>query len=58
MLDIRIAATRGRDPDNPTSVRTRTFGRFVQTLELRQDRDTSNTITSVQKDNYVLIQYE
>ncbi len=46
-----IAASRGRNPDNPSD---RTQGSPTeQRLEINQN-GTSNTITTVQKDNYVL----
>lgn len=47
-----IAASRGRNPDNPSD---RTPGRKTeQRLEPKYD-GTTNTITSVQKDNYVVV---
>lgn len=46
-----IAASRGRNPDNPSD---RTVGSPTeQRLEINQN-GTSNTITTVQKDNYVI----
>jgi DNA (cytosine-5)-methyltransferase 1 len=48
---IAIAAMRGRNPEN-TSDRT-TGAPMQQTLEINKN-GTSNTITSVQKDNYVI----
>ena len=47
-----ICAMRGRNPDNP-SERTKSNGRYRQRLEMN-DNGTSNTITSVQKDNLVV----
>ena len=49
---VKIGAFRGRNPDDK---KDRSKGtNLVQTLEINQN-DTSNTITSVQKDNVVLI---
>ncbi len=46
-----IAASRGRNPDNPSD---RTAGNYVeQRLEVNK-KGVSNTITTVQKDNYVI----
>lgn len=47
-----ICAIRGRNPDNP-SERAKSNGRYRQRLEMN-DKGTSNTITSVQKDNLVV----
>jgi site-specific DNA-cytosine methylase len=47
-----ICAMRGRNPDNP-SERAKSNGRYRQRLEMN-DKGTSNTITSVQKDNLVV----
>ena len=47
-----IAAMRGRNPDNP-SERGRSNGKYQQRLEINE-HGTSNTITSVQKDNVVI----
>lgn len=47
-----IAAMRGRNPDNP-SERGKSNGNYQQRLEINEN-GTSNTITSVQKDNYVI----
>lgn len=53
-IGVVIAASRGRNPDNPSD---RTTGAPTeQRLELNQT-GCSNTLTSVQKDNYVLEQY-
>lgn len=48
-----ICAMRGRNPDNP-SERAKSNGRYRQRLEMN-DKGTSNTITSVQKDNLLAI---
>lgn len=50
-----MAAARGRNPDN-LSYRGKSNGRFVQVLEIRAG-DFSNTITTVEKDNYI-VEYE
>lgn len=47
-----IGALRGRNPENP-SERGRSNGKYKQRLELNENH-TSNTITSVQKDNVVV----
>lgn len=47
-----ICAMRGRNPDNPNE-RTKSNGRYGQRLEMN-DKGTSNTITSVLKDNLVV----
>ena len=47
---------RGRNPDNPSDRKTHSNGRFRQLCELGDD--TSNTLTSVAKDNYVVEFYE
>ena len=49
-----IGALRGRNPENP-SERGRSNGQYKQRLELNENH-TSNTITSVQKDNVVVEQ--
>lgn len=50
-IEVIIAASRGRNPDNPSD---RTTGAPTeQRLELNQT-GCSNTLTSVQKDNYVI----
>ena len=46
-----IGASRGRNPDNPSD--RRTGSPTEQRLEINQD-DVSNTLTTVQKDNYVV----
>lgn len=50
-IDAIIAATRGRNPDNP-SERAKSNGMYQQMLEV--GGDIANTLTSVQKDNYVI----
>ncbi|WP_373742715.1 DNA cytosine methyltransferase [Jeotgalibaca porci] len=47
VVEVAIGASRGRNPENPSDRTTE------QRLEINQD-GTSNTLTSVQKDNYVI----
>lgn len=49
-----IASMKSRDKDNPTGVRTANNGNFAQRLEPSADQSTSNTITSVAKDNLLI----
>lgn len=51
IMEPYIVASRGRDPENPSD-RTAGNPNLVQRLEPRKDGMT-NTITTVQKDNYV-----
>ena len=57
MLHFRIAAFRGRDPDNPSDRKHSSNGRFCQRMEINVSGIT-NTLTSVGKDNMVLITYD
>lgn len=57
MLHFRIAAFRGRDPDNPSDRKHPFNGRFCQRMEIKRG-STTNTLTSVGKDNMVLITYD
>lgn len=50
-----IASMKSRDKDNPTGVRTANNGNFAQRIEPSADQSTSNTITSVAKDNLLII---
>lgn len=52
MEEVKIAAMRGRNPDNP-SERGKSNRNYQQRLEVNEN-GTSNTITSVQKDNLVV----
>lgn len=52
MEEVKIAAMRGRNPENP-SERGKSNGKYKQRLEINEN-GTSNTITSVQKDNLVI----
>lgn len=49
-----IASMKSRDKNNPTGVRTANNGNFAQRLEPSADQSTSNTITSVAKDNLLI----
>lgn len=57
MLHFRIAAFRGRDPDNPSDRKHPSCGRFRQRMEIKTG-GTTNTLTSVGKDNMAYIEYE
>lgn len=52
IIEPTIMAMRGRNPDNP-SERGKSNGKYKQRLEMNNN-GTSNTITSVQKDNLVV----
>ena len=58
MLHFHIAAFRGRDPDNPSDSKHPSNGRFCQRMEINGGVGTTNTLTSVGKDNMVLIRYD
>ena len=58
MLHFRIAAFRGRDPDNPSDRKHPSNGRFCQRMGINGGGGTTNTLTSVGKDNMVLIRYD
>lgn len=57
MIDFRIAAFRGRALDNPSDRKHPSNGRFCQRMEINGE-STTNTLTSVGKDNMALIEYE
>lgn len=57
MLHFRIAAFRSRDPDNPSDRKHPSNGRFCLRMEINVG-GTTNTLTSVGKDNMVYIEYE
>lgn len=54
MEEVKIAAMRGRNPENPSEM-GKSNGNYQQRLEINEN-GTSNTITSVQKDNLVVEQ--
>lgn len=56
MLRFRIAAFRGRDPDNPSDRKHPSNGRFCQRMEINV-LGITNTLTSVGKDNMVYLEY-
>lgn len=57
MRNIQITAFRGREPANPSDRKHPSGGRFRQRMEINGG-GTTNTLTSVGKDNMVYIQYE
>jgi hypothetical protein len=57
MIDFRIAAFRGRALDNPSDRKHPSNGRFCQRMEINGG-STTNTLTSVGKDNMVYLEYE
>lgn len=57
MRRVFIAASRGRDPNNPSDRKHPSNGTFRQRLEINWG-GYSNTITSVGKDNNVICIYE
>lgn len=57
MLHFRIAAFRGRDSDNLSGRNLPSNRRFCQRMEINVG-GTTNTLTSVGKDNMVLITYD
>ena len=58
MLHFRIAAFRGRDPDNPSDRKHPSNGRFCQRMEINGGGgSTTNALTSVGKDNMVYVEY-
>lgn len=56
MRNIQITAFRGRDPDNLSDRKHPSCGRFRQRME-KNGGGTTNTLTSVGKDNMVYIEY-
>ena len=52
IIDVICVSSRGRDPNNPSD-RTSGNPNLEQRLEINEC-DTTNTITSVCKDNYIL----
>lgn len=57
MRNIYIVVFRGRDPANSSDRKHPSGGRFRQRMEINGG-GTTNTLTSVGKDNMVYIQYE
>lgn len=57
MKNRTIIASRGRNPENPGDRKSHSHGRWVQMLELCFVPGKSNTLSTVDKDNYVL-EYE
>ena len=56
-MNKMIIASRGRNPDNPGDRKTKLKGISVQMLEQCFVPGKSNTLSTVDKDNYVL-EYE
>lgn len=56
MRNIQIASFRGRDPNNPSDRKHLSCGRFRQRMEIN-GWGTTNTLTSVGKDNMAYIEY-
>ena len=57
MKNSIVVASRGRNPDNPSDRKTKSNGTFVQMLEPAGGGKT-NTISTVDKDNWILIYEE
>ena len=57
MKNSIVVASRGRNPDNPSDRKTKSNGTFVQMLE-PLGGGTTNTISTVDKDNWILIYEE
>lgn len=57
MKNSIVVASRGRNPDNPGDRKTKSNGTFVQMLELLGGGKT-NTLSTVEKDNWILIYEE
>lgn len=55
MREVFIAASRGRNPENPSDRKTLSNGTFRQRLEI--GGGCSNALTSVSKDNLLLTTY-
>ena len=59
MKNSIVVASRGRNPDNPSDRKTKSNGTFVQMLEpLGGGGDKTNTLSTVDKDNWILIYEE
>ena len=58
MKNSIVVASRGRNPDNPGDRKTKSNGTFVQMLELLVGGVKTNTLSTVDKDNWILIYEE
>ena len=52
-----VVASRGRNPDNPSDRKTKSNGTFVQMLESLGGGGKTNTLSTVDKDNWIM-EYE
>lgn len=53
-----VVASRGRNTDNPSDRKTKSNGTFVQMLESPVVCGKTNTLSTVDKDNWILIYEE
>ena len=58
MKNSIVVASRGRNPDNPSDRKTKSNGTFVQRLEVVWGGGKTNTLSTVDKDNWILIYEE
>ena len=58
MRNSIVVASRGRNPDNPSDRKTKLKGISVQMLEQCFVPGKTNTISTVDKDNWILIYEE
>ena len=58
MKNSIVVASRGRNPDNPSDRKTKSNGTFVQMLETIVGWGKTNTISTVDKDNWILVYEE
>ena len=58
MKNSIVVASRGRNPDNPSDRKTKSNGTFVQMLEPLGGGGKTNTLSTVDKDNWILIYEE
>ena len=58
MRNSIVVASRGRNPDNPSDRKTKSNGTFVQMLEPLGGGSKTNTLSTVDKDNWILIYEE
>jgi hypothetical protein len=54
-IERTIAASRGRNPENPSDRKSHSMGRYKQRIECGGTK--SNTLSTVDKDNYVVEYY-
>lgn len=58
MRNSIVVSSRGRNPDNPSDRKTKSNGTFVQMLETIVWGSKTNTLSTVDKDNWILIYEE